>query len=163
MKYFITIVMWIALAGTAMAVPPGPPTDGDSGVDVTTSADSVSASNSDSVASSSSDSVSGASAGASSGANGTLNSSTEYTSKTTAWALDVPSATAAPSVALECIEHTRGWSLGPVFGMSGRTRYNIDCVAFSRCITKVETYGKLGERQLALAELATCSLPALEE
>ena len=164
MKLYYVVALLAALyltATTSYAVPPGPPSDG---------GDSVSESSSDSVAASSSDSVSssGASAGSSAGASSgsstgdssagvEVNSSESYDHD--AWALDLPSATAAPAVALECLEHKRGWTLGPVFGMSGKTEYNDECVAFAQCLAVTTTYARLGEKEAALAVLDTCSTP----
>ncbi len=72
------------------------------------------------------------------------------------WALSIPGSTRAPAVALECLEHTAGFSIGPIFSKSGKTRYNAECVQFSRCITVVNLYAALGVVDNALGILKTC-------
>ena len=157
MKHFIAIMATLALSQIAYADPPdNRPPETDVGSSAIADAAAYSASLSASTSESSSDSVSA------SGANAHSGDATVESGDYSAWALSIPGATSAPAVALECMTHTSGWSLGPVFSKSGKTVYNAECVAFKRCITIVSTYARLGEKHMALDALESCSLPQLD-
>lgn len=166
MKYFITIVTCLFLAQSAMADKEEAQSQGQAqgqGQEQTAIVGSTASagSSSDSV-SQSSGIGSGVASSDSYGAGGNAGASVE-SGDYSAWALSIPGATSAPAVALECMTHTSGWSLGPVFSKSGKTKYDVDCVAFSQCIVIAGAYAQMGEKRLALDKLSTCSPPALEQ
>src|SRR5690606_12221271 len=93
-------------------------------------------------------------AGGNSGGN-TFENSTSYESRDRALALALPGQTAAPAVAGECLEHTRGGS-GLSIGVSGRTRINRECMEFVQCVALADRYAAWGQLQLAVEQLERC-------
>lgn len=81
--------------------------------------------------------------------------STAYDSRDRALALALPGQTAAPAVAGECLEHTRGGS-GLSIGVSGRTRINRECMEFVQCVALADRYAAWGQLQLAVEQLERC-------
>lgn len=81
--------------------------------------------------------------------------STAYESRDRALALALPGQTAAPAVAGECLEHTRGGS-GLSIGVSGRTRINRECMEFVQCVALADRYAAWGQLQLAVEQLERC-------
>lgn len=94
-------------------------------------------------------------AGGAGGYSGGNSLSTAYESRDRALALALPGQTAAPAVAGECLEHTRGGS-GLSIGVSGRTRINRECMEFVQCVALADRYAAWGQLQLAVEQLERC-------
>lgn len=76
-----------------------------------------------------------------------------YTSR--AYALALPGLTAAPAVAGECLEHSRGGGfLGG--GVTGGTKLQKQCMDHVRCMDRADRLAAWGQIQLAVRELQAC-------
>lgn len=77
--------------------------------------------------------------------------------RSTAIALAVPGATAAPAVPGACIRHSRGWSVG--FGAaarSGGTYYDQEQCERAHCLAIADRYAHAGLYQAMADQLASC-------
>lgn len=76
-----------------------------------------------------------------------------YTSR--AYALALPGLTAAPAVAGECLEHSRGGGfLGG--GVTGGTKLQKQCMEHVRCMDRADRLAAWGQIHLAVRELQAC-------
>lgn len=76
-----------------------------------------------------------------------------YTSR--AYALALPGLTAAPAVAGECLEHTRGGGfLGG--GVTGGTKLQKQCLNHVQCMDRADRLAAWGQIELAVRELQAC-------
>ncbi len=151
MKHFIALITCLLLAGQAGSQPPVAVSV--SGAEAEVNVNSTANANSGATSSSLATSID------------TNNASADSTDINVyeSWALSIPGSTRAPAVALECLEHTAGWSIGPLFSKSGKTQYNIECVQFSRCLAVVNAYAALGVIDNALGVLTTCLQPGEDD
>lgn len=77
--------------------------------------------------------------------------------RSTAVALSVPGATAAPAVIADCIEHSRGWQAGMgVAARSGGTKLQKKCMDRAHCLAIADRYSAMGLPQAAVDQLASC-------
>jgi hypothetical protein len=81
--------------------------------------------------------------------------STRY--RSTAIALSVPGATAAPAVPGECLRHTSGWSAGMgVAARSGATKFDREQCDRVHCLAIADRYAHAGLIQAMADQLASC-------
>jgi hypothetical protein len=77
--------------------------------------------------------------------------------RSTAIALAVPGATAAPAVPGECLRHTRGWSAGMgAAAASGGTKFDERQCDRVHCLAIADRYAHAGLMQAMADQLATC-------
>lgn len=77
--------------------------------------------------------------------------------RSTAIALSVPGATAAPAVPGQCLEHSRGWQAGMgLAARSGGTELQDQCMERQHCLAVADRYHAAGLLQAMADQLATC-------
>jgi hypothetical protein len=77
--------------------------------------------------------------------------------RSTAIALSVPGATAAPAVPGQCLEHSRGWQAGMgLAARSGGTELQDQCMERQHCLAIADRYHAAGLLQAMADQLATC-------
>lgn len=88
---------------------------------------------------------------------GSVDASHSSRSRSLGIALHAPAATAAPAAEGQCLNHSRGWTMGMGFlGRSGGTHFDGECVTRQHCLAIADRYAQAGMLQAMADQLATC-------